>query len=145
MIIFSWSYFSYCLVQKIIFCSRDLGTFIQYISKIFQKTNISYPLIRTRMYMCVSGGTKCQFFGKFCVRTKRIISIQKCFRESVSFNFFEISITNSRDVVTFRLVSDLNFATLLRNKSFKIFKFFTKAARLMSKLKYLTLNTSNFF
>ena len=29
--------------------------------QIFQKTNISYPLIRT----CVSGGKKCSFFGKF--------------------------------------------------------------------------------
>ena len=32
---------------------------------VFQKTNISYPLIRTHVY--VSGGKKCSFFGKFGV------------------------------------------------------------------------------
>ena len=30
--------------------------------QIFRKTNISDPLIRTRM--CMSGGKKCSFFGK---------------------------------------------------------------------------------
>ena len=34
----------------------------------FRKTNISYPLISTRTYL--SGGKKCESFGKFCVRTK---------------------------------------------------------------------------
>ena len=34
-----------------------LGSFIKYVRKIFRKTNISYPLIRT--YVCVSGGKKC--------------------------------------------------------------------------------------
>ena len=33
--------------------------------QVFQKTNISYPLIRTHVY--VSGGKKCSFFGKFGV------------------------------------------------------------------------------
>ena len=33
--------------------------------QIFRKTNISYPLIRTRTYVCVSGDKKCSFFGKF--------------------------------------------------------------------------------
>ena len=33
--------------------------------QIFRKTNISYPLIRTRT--CVSGGKKCFFCGKFDV------------------------------------------------------------------------------
>ena len=36
------------------------------VRQIFQKTNIFYPLIRTR-YVCVSGGKKCSFFGKFGV------------------------------------------------------------------------------
>ena len=31
--------------------------------QIFQRTNISYPMIHT--YVCVSGGKKCSFFGKF--------------------------------------------------------------------------------
>ena len=33
--------------------------------QIFRKTNTSYPLIRTCTYVCVSGGKKCLFFGKF--------------------------------------------------------------------------------
>ena len=36
-------------------------------AKIFRKTNISYPLIPTSTYVCVSGGKKCLFFGKFGV------------------------------------------------------------------------------
>ena len=36
-------------------------------SQIFRKTIISYPLIRTRKYVCVSGGKKWSFFGKFDV------------------------------------------------------------------------------
>ena len=43
-------------------------------SQIFRKTNISYPLIRkhflppdTHTYVCVLGGKKCSFFGKFSV------------------------------------------------------------------------------
>ena len=33
--------------------------------QIFRKTNISYLLIRTRTYLCVSGGRKGSFYGKF--------------------------------------------------------------------------------
>ena len=33
----------------------------------FRKTNISYPLIRTRTHVCVSGSKKCLFFGNFGV------------------------------------------------------------------------------
>ena len=33
--------------------------------QIFRKMNISYSLIRT--YVCVSGGNKCLFFGRFGV------------------------------------------------------------------------------
>ena len=33
--------------------------------QIFRKTNITYPLIRTRTYVCVSGSKKHSFFGKF--------------------------------------------------------------------------------
>ena len=45
--------------------------------QIFQKTpNISYPLIRT--YMCVSGGKKYSFFGKFGVF---------CFLETLALRF----------------------------------------------------------
>ena len=41
--------------------------------QIFRKTNISYPLIHTRTYaypdthtyVCISGGKKCSYFGKF--------------------------------------------------------------------------------
>ena len=35
----------------------------QYVGKIFPKTNISYPLIRTRD-VCVSGVKKCYFFSE---------------------------------------------------------------------------------
>ena len=31
-----------------IFCKTNMGSFIQYVRKIFRKTNNSYPLIRTR-------------------------------------------------------------------------------------------------
>ena len=33
-------------------------------SQIFRKTNLSYPPLRRRTYVCVSGGKKCSFFGK---------------------------------------------------------------------------------
>ena len=33
----------------------------------FLKTNILTPFLRTHSYVCVSGGKKCRFFGKFCV------------------------------------------------------------------------------
>ena len=42
-------------------------------TKIFSKTNISYPLIRTYMYMCVTWVKKCLFFGNIFVRTKWMI------------------------------------------------------------------------
>ena len=35
--------------------------------QIFRKTNISHPLIHTPTCVCVSGGKKCSFFGKFGV------------------------------------------------------------------------------
>ena len=35
--------------------------------QIFRETNISYPLIRIRTYVCVSGGKKCSFFENFGV------------------------------------------------------------------------------
>ena len=36
-------------------------------NQIFQITKISYSLIRTRTYVCESGGKKCSIFGKFDV------------------------------------------------------------------------------
>ena len=42
-------------------CSRKQST------PNFPKTKISYSLIRTRTYVCVSGGKKCSIFGKFDV------------------------------------------------------------------------------
>ena len=38
------------------------------------------PSPDTRMYLCVSGGKKCCFFGKFCIRTKWM----KPYRASIS-------------------------------------------------------------
>ena len=35
---------------------NNKGSSIKYVRKIFRKTNISNPLIRTRTYVCVSGG-----------------------------------------------------------------------------------------
>ena len=46
--------------------------------QIFRKTNISDPQIRTRTYVCVSGGKKCSFFGKFGVL---------CFLETLILRF----------------------------------------------------------
>ena len=43
-----------------------------------KKNNISYPLKRTRSYVCVSGCKKCLFFGKFGVL---------CFLESPVLRF----------------------------------------------------------
>ena len=42
---------------------------IKYVSKIFQKTKMFYPLIR-KTHVWVSGGNIFSFFGKFWVRTK---------------------------------------------------------------------------
>ena len=39
-------------------------------AKFFEKLIFLTPDMH--IYVCVSGGKKCQFFGKFCVRTKRI-------------------------------------------------------------------------
>ena len=47
----------------------DQGSFIWYVHKIFRKTKISYPLIRTHD-VCISGGKKCQFFVNFSLRNK---------------------------------------------------------------------------
>ena len=45
------------------------GCFNKKTRQIFRKSNTSYPLIRTRTcaYVCMSGGKKCSFFGKFGV------------------------------------------------------------------------------
>ena len=32
--------------------------------------NLHFSPLDTHTYVCVSGGKKCKFFGKFCVRTK---------------------------------------------------------------------------
>ena len=50
---------------------------------VFRKTNISYPLIRTRT--SVSGGKKCSFFGKFDVL---------CFLETPVLKFALVLITD---------------------------------------------------
>ena len=47
------------------------GSSIQYVRKIFRKSNISDPLIRTRT--CAYQGVRNVNFGKFCVRTKWMI------------------------------------------------------------------------
>ena len=44
-----------------------------------------------------------------------MISIQKCFQEIVKSNFSEIDVTNTCDIVTFRLNFRFEFPTLLRN------------------------------
>ena len=46
-----------------------LGSFISYVREIFWKSNISY--------VCLSGGKRCLFFGKFYVRTKWMIPLVK--------------------------------------------------------------------
>ena len=46
-------------------------SFISYVRKISQKSNISEPLIHRYVY--VSGNKKCQSFGKFCLRMKWMI------------------------------------------------------------------------
>ena len=43
------------------------GHSLKYVRNIFRKTNISYHLIRTRTYVCISGGKKCSFFEQLCV------------------------------------------------------------------------------
>ena len=54
----------------------DIGSSIYYVRKISRKLTFV-------TYVCVLGGKKCCFFGKFCVRTKWIISnlyqFLKCF------------------------------------------------------------------
>ena len=36
-------------------------------AKMFRKTNISYPVLDTETYLCLSGGKKCSFFEKYSV------------------------------------------------------------------------------
>ena len=55
------------MLEKFIFNKKD------YLAEILRKSNISHPLIRTRIFVCISGGKKCKFFGKFCVRTKWLV------------------------------------------------------------------------
>ena len=42
--------------------SKDEGNKKTKHAKFSEKTIISYPLIPTRTYVCVSGGKKCSFF-----------------------------------------------------------------------------------
>ena len=44
---------------------------VNYPRKIFRKTSISYRLIRTRMFVCISRDKKCYLFRKFCIRTTK--------------------------------------------------------------------------
>ena len=46
-----------------------MESLIQYVRKVFRKTDISYPLIRTREYL-YQGLRNVIFSGKFCIRTK---------------------------------------------------------------------------
>ena len=52
----------------------SMASSIWYVHKIFRKTYISYPMISTRS-CAYQEGKKCQFLGKFCVRTKWMIPI----------------------------------------------------------------------
>ena len=52
------------------------GSSIQYVGKIFRKTNISDLLIPIRA-CAYQGGQKCYHFRKFCVRTKRSLTQRK--------------------------------------------------------------------
>ena len=54
-----------------------IGSFVWYVSKIFRKTNISYPLIHTCTCVCGSGGKKYWFFRKFFVSTKLMFPNEK--------------------------------------------------------------------
>ena len=92
------------------------ASFIQYVHKLFRKAIISYLLIRmrtcayqevtpdTHTYACVSGGKKCQFFGKFCVRTKGTIPLDKLREELVQIMLIEVSFGLFRKVPPFRIV-----------------------------------------
>ena len=42
-------------------------------------------------YVCVSGGKKCWFFGKFCVRTKWMTPYQKSIKSSWGLNGYKLS------------------------------------------------------
>ena len=59
------------MFRKVYFVgNKAKGRILKWVSQenkarqIFRKTNISYPP-NTRTYMCVSGGKKSSFFGKF--------------------------------------------------------------------------------
>ena len=60
------------------FTEVNKGSFIEYIRKIFRKTNISYPLVhkRTAAYQGVRDVSFSEF-GKICVRIRRIVDIKK--------------------------------------------------------------------
>ena len=74
-------YFSQALVLFITYICGSLsnemlsvGSFIQYVRKIFQKTNI-YFSPDTHTYVWVWGGKKCLFCRTFCVRINWIIPV----------------------------------------------------------------------
>ena len=48
------------------------STLFSTFAKFSEKNNISSPLIR-KHHVCVSGGKKCLFLGKFCQRTELVI------------------------------------------------------------------------
>ena len=64
------SYKVFCTKSVFFFWFLEaLGSFNQYLRKVFRKNNFSYPLIRLRT--CKYAGIRnVSFFGKFCVRTK---------------------------------------------------------------------------
>ena len=68
------------------------GSFVLCVRKIFRKTNILPP--NTYAKVNVSGGKKCQFFRKFCVRTKLMIPYLKLIITKHPFPNFSAPVTN---------------------------------------------------
>ena len=62
------------------------GSSIQYICKVFRKTNISYPP-DTNTYVCVSGGKKINYFLKQHIPEKQLV--RKGWGSVTSINRFE--------------------------------------------------------
>ena len=68
------------------------STLFSTFAKFSEKNNISSLLIR-RHHVCVSGGKKCLFLGKFCQRTKLVIpQMMNNFKISNKFHY-DISVT----------------------------------------------------
>ena len=89
--------------------------------QIFRKTDISYPLKRTRTYVCKSGGKKCTFFGKFDMicfleTSVLIFALLPCYRQNVHEYLWQLSYTSRLFDCTVYFIFYLHFLMFTHNE-----------------------------